>query len=326
MKLSARFFFLVLALSFAAAPVNATFPGQNGKIVFVGNQSGTWQLYTINPDGSGITQITNLPATEWDLWLPAFSPDGRRILFSHDTPEKPCQTDTVPPEGCVDLYVINADGKGLVRLTNDGLSWFGKWSPDGSRIVLNHRLTSTNEDTLTTMRSDGTGEGAPLTSEFWESGGGIYTPDGKHIVFPSQNGGFVSATWIMDADGTNQKRLTRAPLEGYPVDVSPDGRHILLASSGNTSLPSSLFVMDLDGKDIRELTYIGTDSDFFSSYSPDGKKIVFISRPLSSDNSLDLFTMNADGSDVKRIVSGIAVGACPDGNCIDPSWGSKPKQ
>jgi Tol biopolymer transport system component len=67
-------------------------------------------------------------------------------------------------------------------------------------------------------------------------------------------------------------------------------------------------------------------SDFFSNYSPDGKKIVFVSRPLSSDNSLDLFTMNADGSDVKRIVSGIAVGSCPDGNCIGPSWGPKPKQ
>jgi TolB protein len=313
----------ILALLFSAVPASATFPGENGKIVFVGNQSGTWQLYTINADGTGITQITNLPPTQWELWLPTFSPDGRRILFSHDTPEKPCQTN--PPEGCIDLYVINADGTGLVRLTNDGLSWFGKWSPDGSRIVLNHVLTSTNVNIVTTMPSDGAGKGMALTSEFWDSGGAIYTPNGTHIVFYSQNGGFVSTTWIMDADATNQKRLTPAPLEGYPVDVSPDGRHILLASGGNTPYPSSLFVMDTDGKDIRKLTYIGTDSDFFSSYSPDGKKIVFISRPLSSDNSLDLFTMNADGSDVKRIVSGIAVGACPDGNCIDPSWGSKPK-
>ncbi len=122
MKLRAPVVLAALALSVAVTPAHATFPGENGKIVFVGNQSGTWQLYTINPDGSDMVQITNLPPTIWETWYPTFSPDGKRIVFGHDTPAHPCGTYSVPPSGCTDLYIINADGTGLEQVTHDGLS------------------------------------------------------------------------------------------------------------------------------------------------------------------------------------------------------------
>ena len=214
-----------------------TFPGENGKIVFVGNQSGTWQLYTIEGDGSGMVQITNLPPTAWELWLPVFSPDGRRILFTHDTPENPCQPNSFPPVGCVDLYLINADGTGLTRLTNDGLSWNGTWSPDGTRIVFSLISAPTREDIVTTMPASGIGERTRLTSVFWDSSGTTYTPDGNKIVFYSQDGGFVATTWSMNIDGTKQKLLTPPALEAFPGDVSPDGHHILLTNQVNTGRP-----------------------------------------------------------------------------------------
>src|SRR5438270_9578470 len=101
----------MFALIFAASPAQATFPGENGKIVFVGNQSGTWQLYTINPDGSDMDQITNLPPTNFELWLPAFSPDGRQIVFSYGT-------GVFGVNSLAELYLINADGSGLKQLTH----------------------------------------------------------------------------------------------------------------------------------------------------------------------------------------------------------------
>ena len=55
--------FLVLALLVASVPAHATFPGKNGKIVFIANPTGTWQMYTINSDGTGMKQITTLPPT-----------------------------------------------------------------------------------------------------------------------------------------------------------------------------------------------------------------------------------------------------------------------
>jgi Tol biopolymer transport system component len=214
----------------------------------------------------------------------------------------------------------------LIRLTDDGLSWFGKWSSDGASIVFGHISPLTNQVVISTMSAGRNARKTDLTSEFWHSFIPTYTPDGKKIVFISQLEGLVSAAWIMNRDGSNQTRLTAARLEGGPWDVSPDGQRILLTNHENTSIPSAIYVMKQDGSDLQQLTRPGMSYDAAPRYSPDGKKIVFISNRLSLDQSLDLFTMNADGSDVKRIASGLTLGGCPDQNCVVPSWGPKPKQ
>jgi Tol biopolymer transport system component len=312
------------ALLFMAENAHATFPGQNGKIAFVGNQSGSWQLYTMDPDGSHQTQVTNLPATTWELWLPAFSPDGRRILFTHDNPLNPCPPGTYDPVGCGDLYVVNVDGSGLNRLTTDGFSWAGTWSPDGTQIVFDHISPLTNLDTVAIMKADGSGVEPALTDKLWGSGFARYIPNSQRLVFFSQNGGFISSVWTMKIDGTSQRRVTEPALEGFANDVSPNGHQFLLIDHQNTDLPTAIFVMNPDGDDVKQLTFPRAGSnDGLGAYSPDGKKIVFLSNRLSP-GSLDIFTMNIDGTDIQRIASGVTVGGCPDGNCVNATWGAKP--
>jgi TolB protein len=314
----------VLGLFVTVRAAHATSPGENGKIVFTGNQSGTWQLYTMNADGSDMVQITHLPPTIIEGWFANFSPDGKRILFTHDSPQNLCTPDGSP--FCLDLYVINADGSGLTRLTNDGLSWAGAWSPDGTRIVFNQFDTRTFLIRVATMRADARGPRTTLTTAFWESGFAHFTPNGRSIVFYSQFGGFVSAAWVMDSNGAKKIRLTQAWLEGAPSDISPDGQNVLLVSHENTSLQNSIYTVGISDRQQRHLTRPpGQANDLPGSYSPDGKKIVFISSRFSSNQSLDLFTMNSDGTDIRRIASGITVGGCPDGNCVTPSWGPKPR-
>jgi Tol biopolymer transport system component len=303
---------IALAVLFTGTHVSAVSPGKNGLIIFTANPTGSSQIYTINPDGGDMVQITNLPPTKQEGLQPTFSPDGRHILFSYGA-------GSAGP----DLYVINSDGTGLKRLTFDGLSSAGRWSPDATRIVFARTSTLTGVNVITTMRADGTGKKTALTSIFWDSYQPAYTPDGR-IVNYSQKGGLLEAVWIMNADGSGKMRLTPARLELFPYDVAPDGQHILMWNHNSSSLPSSIFAMGIDGTDIRRLTNSRGHHDLYPSYSPDGKKIVFASDRLSSNASLDLFTMNANGTGIKRIATGLTKGGCPDENCVTPIWGPKP--
>ena len=160
------FALLFLVLSSAAI-------AQTGRIVFITDRSGSWQLYTINPDGSDLFQVTDLAPTDDDAWFPSISPDGKRIAFNYNTGNGP------------DLYVVNADGSGLQQLTNDHNSLWPRWSPDGRKLVFT-TASDLGTGVIATIAADGSGPRRVLTSDKWESAGGFYTPDGKQIVFGSE--------------------------------------------------------------------------------------------------------------------------------------------
>ena len=89
---------VVLALSEKA---EATFPGKNGRIAYAGWNRGEglkgFEIYTINPDGSGKTQLTNNDRDDID---PAYSPGGKKIVYAGE----------VGPKGNYELYTIGARG------------------------------------------------------------------------------------------------------------------------------------------------------------------------------------------------------------------------
>jgi Tol biopolymer transport system component len=290
-----------------------------GRIVFVSDRSGSWQIYTMNPDGTDQVQVTNLAPTDDDGLAPTISPDGRKILFNYNGGEGP------------DLYVINLDGTGLQALTGDHGSLFGHWSPSGKKIAF-ATVSTRGTGVIAVMPADGTGKRKILTTDLWESVAPIYTPDGKQIVFQSQMGGYVSAVWIMNNDGSHQRRLTAPALKGAASSVSPDGKHILLLNNLNSppALPNENFVMNLNGSGLKRIAPLsGFHHDLWATYSPDGQKISFVSDRFSNDiteftyGTFDILTMDADGGNIVDILTG--AGFCPnDGNCVDPSWGAGP--
>jgi Tol biopolymer transport system component len=306
LSVNAPFVLLILLLN--AIFGLAADPGRNGRIAFVANPTGTNQIYTINPDGTDLFQVTNLPlASDNGFALYGdFSPDGQRIVFPHDM------------SGALELYVINADGTGLMQITHDGHGGaVPRWSPDGMHIVftrgvdLSPDFPGVGGAVITTIRADGTEEKL-LTSRVWQSLGAEYTVDGKHIVFSSQIDGLVAALWIMDTDGKHQRRLTAPELEPGAPDVSPDGKQVVFYNHQNTPKPTSIFKMNLDGSRVTRLTSPG-HMDTLPVYSPDGTKILFMSDRLSP-GSFDTFVMNADGSQKKRIIEG----------AFFPNWGTQP--
>lgn len=128
---------------------------------------------------------------------------------------------------------------------------------------------------------------------------GSYSPDGKQIVFCSNRTGEKNLElFIMDADGSNVRQLTRAPgsYNGGPF-FSPDGQRVIFRSDRKKKDHLQLYVINADGTGEKALT---DDENwvFWAPYwHPDGKHIIYTaadhSNPLARPN-YDLYWMNLD--------------------------------
>lgn len=132
-----------------------------------------------------------------------------------------------------------------------------------------------------------------------------WSPDGAHVVFYSEEGGNADI-FVMDADGSNRKRLTQGPADdGYPA-WSPDGTRISFDSDRDGNY--EIYVMNADGSQIVRLTK-NPARDVSAAWSSDGSKIAFMS---DRSGGFDIYIMNSNGSDVNRITQ--------LGSCWFPQW------
>ena len=126
----------------------------------------------MNPDGTGVTQLTSRSAHNGS---PAWSPDGSQIAFTSDR------------DGNEEIYVMNANGTGATRLTNHSADdWSPAWSPDGRRIAfVSDRDGNWN---IHVMNADGHGI-VRLTDHFAADWSPAWSPDGRQIAFTSDRDG-----------------------------------------------------------------------------------------------------------------------------------------
>jgi len=166
-----------------------------------------------------------------------FSPQGDRIVF------------TSVRDGDLDLYSMDADGSNVVRLTDrEGYDGGAFYSPDGSQIVWRAHYPDTDES-LADYRG--------LLAE--------------GLIRPS-----VLDLWVMDADGSNKRKLTDNGAANFGPYWHPSGEQIIFSS--NMGDPSGrefdLYLVNLDGSGTEQVTFT-PDFDGFPVFSADGETLIW---------------------------------------------------
>lgn len=229
------------------------------------------------------------------------------------------------------------------QLTFGGENAEAYWSPDGSQLIFQRAAGEIKCDQIFTMKADGsdmrmvsTGKGRTTCGYFLEGG--------KKVLFsstheasaecpppPDHSKGYVwpinkdYEIYVANADGTDLKKLTDSPGYDAEATVSPDGKRVVFTSTRDGDL--DIYVMDIDGKNVKRLTNTpGYDGGAF--FSPDGQKIVYrASRPntdkelkeyqdllkegLVRPTKLEIFVMNADGSEQQQVTNTGKANFCP---------------
>lgn len=227
---------------------------------------------------------------------PAWSPDGARIAFSSNRDKN------------WELYLVSVSTLEESRITNnDAVDKQPAWTPGGDRLAFIsnrdgqacHNLyilhPETQQVTRITFRPKGCDEQPSWTTTT------VAGETSRKVVFSSDRDDGKGEIYVTDIDTFAFTRVTarEGQPDWYPT-IAPDGSKIAFQSfvDGNWEI----FVMDSDGRNVKQLTFNPAD-DMHPSWSPDGQKIAFASR---RDGNWEIYSMNTDGANVKNLTSNVS--------------------
>jgi len=217
-----------------------------------------------------------------------------------------------------DIYVINADGTGLLRLTDDNRvrNWSPAFSPNGEFIAFRGENAEQYGD-IYRVAPNGSGETllTPDTILIIDMDPDV-SPNSTRIAFSSNRDGDFEI-YEMDADdGGNVVQLTNNTTDDYGPAYAPDGRIVFVAERDDNL---EIYIMNANGSGQTRLTNDAGD-DLDPDVNPAGSRIAFQSNRTGT---VQVFTMDLDGDNVLQVTSlgGGDPSYSPDGNWIAYSSG-----
>ncbi|MFC1974814.1 DPP IV N-terminal domain-containing protein [Chloroflexota bacterium] len=229
-------------------------------------------LYTITSDGQREVSIDN---RYWNNWEPTWSPDGQQVAFTSSRANLDWE-----------IYSMNIDGSdlGLLKCDNiedqDWLEWLKfapAWSPDGQRIafVVQSKERDQYEGQADIWMMDADGANCqPLTDNEESQRTAIdkapdWSPDNQRLVFVSNRDGDFEM-YIMDADGGNRRKVTKAPPHVNYPDWSSDGNWLTFSVSTKREdrRPDAIYVMTVEGDYLTNISD-GSGEDWYSIWLPE---------------------------------------------------------
>ena len=252
-------------------------------------------LYIMDANGEGQKRLIDVPAVPGARW----SPDGKRILFTSAF-EDPDRKDPRVRKGTKSvasaLYVLDlASGhyKRITDIARSDLNAFAVWSPDGTKVLFTCGRPPQPRE-ICTVDADG-GDEKQLTTRGGTAVGAQWSPDGRRIAFvaaPQGRSDEESGVYIMDADGINQRRVSR--LLTTSVSWSPDNKNLLIRAS------RASYILNVDENYGTRLE-LGPGRVLDETFSPDGREVIYRSN---ADGKDQIYAIHVDGSGRRKLSDG----------------------
>lgn len=259
------------------------------RIAFRGGAFPDVDIWLADAHGRDPVRLVDHPAADD---YPVWSPDGTRLAFVSNR------------DGAWKLYVIDKDGSALRELavTSELEQDPARpaWTRDGDELIV--RVREPDESTRLVAVPTSGGEPRPVPAPEGADWPDV-APDGS-IVFSAEDGDGVPQVWSMRRDGGRLRPVTDSPARKSLPRVTPDGVHVLYAVNGSgTPLGWEFARTRLDGSE----TDLLTDDEswkFYPEPSPDGETILFATIRDGLSGPVQLWVMDADGSNARALFGG----------------------